>query len=407
MAFGLKKGELPIGIYIAPTPKLFEGDTDLITDEVFADIAACGVNFIDSLSFSYDRFPEAFLLQLDLAEKHGISVLVNDEVLLKPTYTQAELVAAISRFAEKKAFAGVHGKDEPIKSQFADLKSRKDIFLAAYPDKEFYMNFLPNYASKELLTKGLEGVTDYTYEQYLDDVLTDLEPPYFCYDYYPFVGNFPHCMDGYFENLAIVAKKTGEKGIPFLCCIQATSWNPDYIRYVTNAEMSFLINTTLCFGGKGIVYFTYAVPVSALPEGESYTEALIDVRGNRTERWYFAKENNGYIKAMQETLLESNFHGVLSVGTTAAPIPAFCQVENFRELMKAEGKHLLIGCMDCKGKTTLFVMNNSIEEEEVYRLHFQEEVTASRVYRGEKSEVQGTVLEGGLAAGEAILVQIQ
>ena len=403
----IDKDVMPVGGYIAPTPRMLGGDFNTVTDKVYKDMKSCGLNFIDSLSISYDSHKSYFIKQLKLAEKYGIKLLVGEKNnVYDDSYNAKKLIDGVSRYKDYPAFAGIHGCDEPCGERIRQARERKRDFDAAFKNKEFYVNLLPNYAKDEMLAdENYSGGDKYDY--YINNCINTIQPDYISFDYYPFVSESPYILPGYFKNLGAIAKISQKKGIPFLSCMQATSWNEAYARYVTLEEMNWQVKTNLLFGCRGIIYFTYAVPICDLPENETFRQAIIDKQGKRTERFYYAKKNNDHIKSIQHILMNSDLKGIIRVGDTPDELPEDMLIADYKEYLSLTGKHILIGCFDYKNDTVLYILNNSITEKDKFTLKLNKICDADIYYDTKKTSKAGKTFTKGLDAGNACLIHIK
>lgn len=404
--FGIED-EFAIGGYIAPTPKLKEGDYDTITERVYKDMHECGLNFIDSLSLSMEKNEEAFERQMALGEKYGVNIIVADENASKGKDCDTEkMIESVKRYYKYKAFVGIHGKDEPTIDAMDYTARNKKAFDANFKDKDFFVNFLPNYGTDEMLI-GKEKVEGDKYEYYLDKAIEKIDLSYISFDYYPFVGQGNSFLKGYYKNLEAISNRAKKAKIPFISCIQATSWCESYARYVNYAEMSFLIKSAIAFGAKGIIYFTYAVPISELPEGESFSQALIDTKGDRTERYYYAKANNEHLQKIGKILNESENEGIIQVGESFDEIPKRILIERYKRVEKIEAKHTIVGCFDYKGEVVLYVMNNSVLESDEIAIELDGEYETEIYVDTTKIANKGKSIKITVGAGNGFLVHIK
>ncbi len=221
------------------------------------------------------------------------------------------------------------------------------------------------------------------------------------------VGSQRYLRKGYFQNLAVIRNEALKANIPFWTYIQTTSWYQGGF-LPTEEELRWNVNTALAYGAKGIQYFTGVVPYDA--GGESFAGGLFDQNGNRTNVYYYAQRANMFIQDIDHILMNSRSMGVMYAGSipsfatvhgsdlytpltqeeNLAEIPTLGKLTNYRECVQVEG-NILVGCFDYNGKTVLYVVNNSIVDNDISldnnftRLYFGAN-TSGRVYASSDSQ---------------------
>lgn len=171
-----------------------EGNIECQTEEHYRNIKECG---FDSLTAIYEYEEEEYLRALELSDRFGFSYLIRDqkgiakivEKLGKETDASKllkeyapQMKKRFDQYAKHRSFQGILAADEPSSDKFPGLKVLKDWFNEYYPNKEFEINLLPDYANAEQLTGADEGEADY--EKHLSDFYTIVQPDYFSYDHY-------------------------------------------------------------------------------------------------------------------------------------------------------------------------------------------------------------------------------
>jgi hypothetical protein len=145
-------------------------------------------------------------------------------------------------------------KDEPQPSQFAALSTWSASVAARAPDALRFINLLPNY-----------GFPDSSvYPSYVNDFVRVVRPDVLCFDHYPDFG-LPPSSDlstaGYQRNLALFRTASQQAGIPFWNFMSTMPFNGR--ADVSEGQLRWQVFTSLAWGAKGILYFTYWTPSGA------------------------------------------------------------------------------------------------------------------------------------------------
>ena len=117
---------------------------------------------------------------LEICEKLELGCLLIDAQTYSRPFTEKrlqELYEFASRYA---SFKGLMVYDEPNVSAFPTLAQNYVMFRKYFPDKLFYVNLLPNYATDEQL--GTDN-----YAKYVAEYAKMVKQGYLSYDHYPFI----------------------------------------------------------------------------------------------------------------------------------------------------------------------------------------------------------------------------
>ncbi|MCC6423740.1 MAG: hypothetical protein IT447_09710 [Phycisphaerales bacterium] len=123
---------------------------------------------------------------------------------------------------------------------------------------------------------------NYTYQNYLDDFVSIIRPDVLFYDYYPFR------TDGttdakYTQNLMMIRNKALAEGIPYWAWVQGFGLGTS--RAPSESDNRYNVYTHLTAGFTGLVYWTYDYYAGT-------GNALIDINGNPTAMYDYAKQTN-------------------------------------------------------------------------------------------------------------------
>ena len=379
---------------------------DMVTDAHYAKMAECHINTSYAL---YDSiiYADQVVKALEYAEKYNISYLAigpgfdsaTDANLLESTIYKTLIKN------QPKALGGILIKDEPSRSHFEQIATSRSTFEQLMGTNFLYhSNVFPDYATeRQRYGNGEIPAGGYSHEQYIDDYIRIYNPQILSFAYYP-LYEAGIMQLGYFDNMSVMRKKAAEAKIPFWFYVQTCSFS-DNTRIPNEADLHWLVNTALAYGSKGIQYFTYVVPIS-FPGGEQFNGAMIDLQGNPTEVYGYAKTINKFITEIDEVLMCSLSKGLMKSGTSACgDIPEGDLVDSYGALSSVDGESVLVGCFDYNGKAAYYVVNNSVTEACTATLNFSEAASGYvHNYSGKTNISKKKSLDIELGAGKAALV---
>lgn len=401
--FEFIKGKMPISAWVAPVPK---SDTlpSFINDERYQEIAECGLNSIYARGEEFDKFEDEAINALKSAEKAGIKYFTYDERFVKEQdFDIKETMKLLNSFS---SFGGIIICDEPGSLKFKILAKAKEKLMPYLKDKACYINLMPMYATATQLEKGwweanAKGATSINYEKYVKEYVEIVKPQFISYDYYPFMGKFGDCAESYFEQMHIIKKYANKIDVPFFVFIQVVSWKKGVIRNMTKEEILWQVNSALCLGCKGIQYFTYWTPRGS--GEEIFDDAMIDVKGNRTQRYYDVKEINKQVNACGKYLVDCIYFGLMSINKSICPIKNEQIIENFGNIKFNSDGDFLIGCFKYKENNSYFVLNNSLINTSIIELLINvEELTI--ISKGDKFTCDAKKISFKLSPSESLFI---
>ncbi|WP_350274494.1 hypothetical protein [Kribbella sp. HUAS MG21] len=272
--------EFPVGLFWPPHPYAS-------TASRFAEIKDAGFDFVISGNYAGDG--NIFQHQLRLARDTGLKMLISDDIQIRnmsrwfsisdtttdflsvtPAEARELYTRARNAYGPYSSLAGFNFYDEPGAGWFATLAKALAISRELAPQLLPYINLFPS--------------NDPAYYRGFVDVV---KPSLISFDRYPLLSEGREDAN-YFHNWAIVRDAALHGDIPSWVFIQTLAY--DNHRVPTAAELLWQVNISLAYGAKGIQYFTYWTPEAA--RGEGFGPALITVDGERTSRYYAAKQIN-------------------------------------------------------------------------------------------------------------------
>ena len=270
-----------------------EAFSDAEIDEQYKMIAEAGFTMATTPIGVFSK--EHIVKLCEAAEKYGVKQLVWDtelnNILVNSSLTDEEAVVMLKRaavdYSEYDSFYGNMITDEPNASEFDKLAAAAKRYKAAFPDKMFYLNLFPIYATS--LQTGCEEYTEYL-KKY-ESIGLD----YVCYDNYPLKkgsGNSTVLKDDFLYNMQLCNNMSGSPDV--WSFLQAMGFGamkePD-----CEEDLRLQLNCALAYGQKAIQWFCYFSP--SYGGTENFTPAIIALDGTPTAKYDYVKAVNNEIAA--------------------------------------------------------------------------------------------------------------
>lgn len=384
---------------------------DMYTEEYVKRLAEAGFNVgYARESANNPAYREIVAETLANCAKYDISYIAY--VAGSDGYTDANILetAVYRSLIEDKpeALGGIIIRDEPSAALFPSVAKSVDTFREVFSSGRYkgllyQINLFPDYATGEQLSGSAEK--PYSYEEYVTEYLETVTPQVLSYDYYPCTGESPDMSEGYFGNMSLIREKAAEAGIPFWVYIQSCTWGGRE-RKPNQADNDWQVNTALAYGAKGLQYFAYVTP--GLGGEDKFADGCISRDGERTDTYYYVRETNKQVAAVDEVLMCSLSRGVMVSGTTPCPIPNKDVLDSYGSVKSVSGGHVLLGCFCYLGKDAYYAVNNSVEESDEISLTFEGKHSGYIVSDGERTEFSDREkLVLSLNAGKGALIVLQ
>ena len=332
--------EYPIGYWAGP-PK--EHNTLVNWQRVKdCNFTVCGMS--DGYSVADNR------KMLDFCEQLGLKALVCDGRTREAAFYDDHVNAVKSLVADYGSHPAMYGYriwDEPSADRFPALAKVSQELQRQDPRHLPYINLLPTYAPPEMLGTP-------TYAEHLDCFLRLVKPAVLSYDHYALMKDGSDRID-YFENLELIRKYGLRYDVPqWNIILSLPHWG---YRDPSAAEMRWQVYTSLAYGMKGLMWFTYWT----MPEWEKdkdFGAALVNSRGEPARLYPIVKQLNGETRVLGKTLLGLTSTGVYHTGT----VPLGCTRLGVDAPFHLPGDRLdqplLIGFFaDAKGQQYAMVVN--------------------------------------------------
>ena len=244
---------------------------------------------------------------VELCQKHGLAALVHAGS------------GSLENLPAGEACWGYRVFDEPSKTMFSKLRERAGTIRRIRPGKLDYINLFPNYASEKQLGVGdlrPQRASGEAYAEYVARFVKELDPAVLCFDNYPIFkpdggdksDRTRASQDLYCQNLKTVRRYALEKDIPFWNYFNTAPYGPH--TDPTEAQLRWQIYTSLAYGARGVLYFTYGTPDTfEFPKGGG----ILHRDGRRTRHWEQARRINRDVKNLGATLMKLRSTGVYRV----------------------------------------------------------------------------------------------
>jgi hypothetical protein len=324
---------------------------------------------------------------LDVCAQLGLKAMIVDgRTSWEATFLDdhvARIKSLVADFGSHPATYGYYIVDEPSADRFPALAKVSQELQRQDPKHLPYINLLPTYASPEQLGTP-------TYAEHLDTFLRLVKPAVLSYDHYALLKDGSDRAD-YFENLALIREYGQRYGVPpwnIILSLPHLSY-----RDPTAAEMRWQVYTSLAYGIKGLMWFTYWT----MPEWERDFggTAIVNPKGEPARLYPIVKQLNGETRVLGRTLLGLTSTGVYHTGA----IPSGCTRLGVDAPIRLPGElPLLIGFFtDPQGRELALLANRDHAGPVLATLTLKPHVTALT----EISAVDGTDTPVALTAGTA------
>jgi hypothetical protein len=283
---------------------------------------------------------------LDFCAQLGLKAMVLDgRISWRLVYEdnwQQRVAQIVGDYAQHPALYGYFLYDEPNYELFVPLGELSREFQRQDPSHLPYINLFPTYATVQQLGTP-------TYADYLDKYLSIVKPVVLSYDHYCLLQGGQDRPD-YFENLELIREYGLRYGVPPWNIILAL---PHFgYREPSAGDMRWQVYTSLAYGMKGIMYFTYWTDPSWEKEGHL---AIVDSQGQPTRLYPIVQQLNAEMRALGPTLLGLTSTGVYHTG----PLPPGCRRLGSDALLSLPAELPLVAGFfrDAEGRDYVMVVN--------------------------------------------------
>ena len=413
---------MPLSGYYGPYDLAYSinGDQyypDYVSDEIMQKISESGLNLLHYSHVVYNVGNRESLFELlELGEKYGVGIFPIDQDITSSTfhdgtttYEEEALIRSqyLDRYDGYPALCGFYKIDEPCADYYFYTpeagRNIKDLEIMSK-----VTNILGVVPSVNLFPPISEEDYD-SWNRYVRDYIELCEPQYISYDCYPFIGYGN--KEVYFYSMDAMQSYAKEFNIPLWTYIQVGDESSTVDNAQNEGEYNWNINTTLAYGVKGIEYYIviqpYYMPEWGTHEYDFDRCGLLGAAGNKTRWWYYTKNINEHIAAIDSVLMNSTHKGVIVSGEEATQLAGgltqTMESDSWRELKSVDG-NAMIGCFNYQGKTALYVVNFDDMCAQHVSLNLHDSYDMSVTQNAETTTVNTNKLILDLKAGEGVLV---
>ena len=285
---------------------------------------------------------------LDLCKKHGLKAIISDKRVMakdsKDSEFEKNLDSVVADYSKHSALYGYTMVDEPGPGAFPELGAISQYLLKKDPIHVPYINIFPNYVEDYPWAIG-----NVPYTEHVKQYMAVVKPALLSYAHYALFDGYER--DRYFENLETIRSAAMQASIPWANIILAT---PHFnYRNPNLADLRWQVYTTLAYGARGIIYFTYWT--LGPDPSVNFHNGILDDKGNRTEHYEMVKQINSEIKALAPTLLKLKSTGVYHNGR----VPKGAQALPEGTIVKSvKGADMVIGLFEGPNKSKWVMLAN-------------------------------------------------
>ncbi len=415
--FGGDGNVMPIlGYWSNPREMTLNGQyfPSMKTDAYFASVKESGVNLLIQTNDNAVEFPYDVEDTLTYCDKYELGYYVTDKSLFNEGWvgTDESLSTKLDEYGAHPSFAGFYLKDEPFSGTENSMATACQKFYSTAKSKNMnihvYLNMNPYSASTFGTSTALKKQG---YASYLNTLYSTAEAiPMIAWDVYTLYDDSSFGYEKFYTNLDLVYKaaKDNNKAIaPYV----SVSGEQGY-KMPNEGELAFQVNTYLAFGAKSIYYFPMNSPLSFseyVLAGE--TVAMYDYFGNKTAVWYYVKEANKQIQAIDEYLMNATHEGVIATGVDSTHTGYLATsgsiITSYSDLSSVSGDPSLVGCFNYGGKSCFYVTNYNMTAKKSVTLTLTSNSNVEIIQRGTSVSTKAKTITLNLAAGEGALVRLK
>ncbi|MBO7393418.1 MAG: hypothetical protein J6U98_04365 [Abditibacteriota bacterium] len=374
-----------------------------LSEEAVKRAADCGFNlYFDT----YATEPEDQKRLLDLCEKYHMKVKIYDKRISRSDWVDPDfsekIAAAVNDYKDHPALWGYHVVDEPVPGYYYTL-ARKMLEIGKHdPDKTAFVNMFPY---------GIVGTNRplfdrATHERFIEEFMCLTRPKALSYDIYVLAKDPKNDnINGFFNNIEIIRDKALKYDVPFHACILSVEHGG--YRDPSAEDLRWQVFNTLVYGGKGLIYFTYAVPGGSDSASFNYQDALLDKNFKPTRRYYDSQKINADLTSIGDTMMDLTSVGVFHTGKRVASYAKDIPVEN---LIKVTGGEFVLGqFVSSGGEKYAMVTNRLMRETQTAYLTFAQNAKVTEIKpRGKRGlQTAPDKWQKTLAPGDGVLIKIE
>jgi hypothetical protein len=220
----------------------------------------------------------------------------------------------------------------------------------------------------------------------------------------------------------MMRKYAMEYNIPFWVTVASHDHVGNVGDSIPIKRTSWVVNTSLAYGAKGLQYYTYwndgagsSNKDSWADQGEERSQGLVTINGALTDNYYRIQKINNNVKLIDEILLNAEHKGIMQFGAQYVELIAEDILYSFGALRKVSGD-AFVGCFTHNGNDVYYVVNNSVSSGiKTFKADFTSNVNVRLTGlnyvtdenpSGTVSITDVNTVGFNLAGGEAVLIEV-
>ena len=299
----------------------------------------------------------------------------------------------IKQLTEYDSFGGYDLSDEPSTKAFDSLGTL--IRNIKKKDKSHYIwqNLYPIHASLEYMNAN-------SYEDYVDEYIKIVDPPFVSFDFYGITKSGVH--PEYYHNLELISKKCKNTHKPFWAYVLASQFK-DYAE-PTKGTLSFQVYNNLAYGAQGIEYFSYRQIVQ---QDLHITVSPVDTNYQKMPIYYEVRKLNSEIKYYSSYFYGNNVKEVthlsneIPIGTNATRhLPYGIKVRSY------SGDGFVVSYFTCRKSEYLLFVNKDYKQPQSIEIESPHTLRRISYYSSERKRGKG-VIHFDTQPGSIVLLKIK
>jgi len=271
-----------------------------VNDNVLKDWEDSAISMLMSPIYTTDEKDRAKMHEIiKWCEERGIKVMLQDprvslygyikarqsenSIFVLPPHYESEVKAAVEEFGGYETVFSFFIIDEPSWNVL-DATIEAVNIVKRLSGKLPFVNFLPYHPEIWKRTHFKD------YGKYIQNYVKKTGVDIICYDFYAQLTERQYEDPLYYVNLKYFRDNSKILGINFWNTILSTP----HFRYrkPTYDDMRWQVNTSLAYGAKGILYFTFNTPDNTHKNETNYRQGPINWWGERTDTFYYLRDVN-------------------------------------------------------------------------------------------------------------------
>ena len=342
--------------------------TGMLGADAVKDWKDLGMTFALSPEYFDGCDKNDMLAILDECAKEEIPVIICDHrtrfwgASKNPEKAEADFKAAYDDFGHHPATLGFHVGDEPWgEERFDDAITEHNIQLKVAPDLTPHLNFLPYWAGQE------EGLGYPTFTDWAKAMAEKTKLKILCYDCYSQMNPEEEGTNNYYLNLRKFSEAADATGItPWTTLLSVGHFR---YRVPNEDDLRWQLNTAVASGMKGIMWFFIYMRAPK----SNYRLSPIDEFGERTETFtYMSRVNRHFLHQFGDFFMNAEhlatYHTVKAYGGYGL----FEENKTDDRLINVtcdQNIPAVVGIFRLDGKKYYAVVNNSVKESGMFKLH--------------------------------------